>query len=110
MIRWRKEGAEYAPQIIFKTAAVILAAEQRLLRYNTCQRFLILRLDNSSWLLHLSGLAVMSAVKAGDFLSCKQLEWVLYLPGKENDPRPDTKLLLSAVIKASLAQNFKPNI
>ena len=33
-------------------------------------------------------------ILAGDFLSCT------YLPGKENGPRLDTKLLLSALIKA----------
>ena len=33
-------GADYTPQIIFKTAAVILAVVQRLLCCNTCRRFL----------------------------------------------------------------------
>ena len=41
-------GADYPPQIIFKTAAPILAVGQRLLSYNTCRRFLILRSDNFS--------------------------------------------------------------
>ena len=96
-------GAEYAPQIIFKTAAAILVVVQRLLSYKTCRGFLILWLDNSSRLLHLPGLIVLAGSKsrgmlvlAGDFLSCKQLIAVLYLLGKENDSRPNTKPWLSA--------------
>ena len=56
-------GADYPPQIIFKTAAPILAVGQRLLSYNTCRRFLILRSDNFSWLLHLPGLIVLAGSK-----------------------------------------------
>ena len=33
---------------------------------------------------------------AKDFLSCKLLLRVLGLPGKENDPQPETKPLLGA--------------
>ena len=100
-------GAEYTPGIRFKTAAAILAVGQRLLSYIACRGFMILQWDNSSRLLHLQGLIVLADSKsrgmlvlAGDFLSCKLLLRVLYLPGKENGPRPDTKLLLGALIKA----------
>ena len=40
-----------------------LYIEQRLLSYNTCRGFLILRLDNSSRLLHLPGLIVLAGSK-----------------------------------------------
>ena len=46
-------GPDYTPQIKVKTAAAILAVEQRLLSYNPCRGFLILRSDNFSRLLHL---------------------------------------------------------
>ena len=76
---------------------------QRLLSNKTCRGFLILWSDNSSRLLHLPGLIVLAGSKsrgmlvlAGDFLSCKQLIAVLYLLGKENDSRPNTKPWLSA--------------
>ena len=97
----------YSPQIIFNTVAAILAVGQPFLSYNTSHGFPILRSDNSSRLLHFPGLIVLAGSKsremlvlAGDFLSCKLLFRVLYLPGKENGPRPDTKLLLGALIKA----------
>ena len=86
-----------ADTVIFKSAAAILAVEQRLL----FRRFLILRSDNSSRLLHLSGLIVLAGSKsrgmlllARDFLSCKLRVGVLYLPRQENYPRQ------SALIKA----------
>ena len=41
-------GPDYTPHIKFKTAAAILAVGQRLLCYNTCRIFLILRSDNCS--------------------------------------------------------------
>ena len=95
---------------IFKTAAVILAVEQRLLSYNTCRRFLILRSDVASWLFHytvysrhpLCWRAVSRGMLllAGDFLSSKQLEGFLNLLQKKYDPWADTKLLLSALKKA----------
>ena len=52
-------------QIIFKTVAAILAVWQCLLSYYctvlyTCCRFLILRSDNFSWLLHLAGHIVLA--------------------------------------------------
>ena len=82
---------------ILNYTAAILAMKQCLLNYNTCRRFLILRSVNSSRLLHLPELIVLADSKsrgmlvlAGDFLSCKQLVGVLYLPGKENDLRPST--------------------
>ena len=78
-----------------------------------CRGFLILRSDNSSRLMHLPGLVVLAGSKSRgmlllveDFLSCKMFR-VLYLPGTENGSRPDTKLLLSALIKAKPAQNLK---
>ena len=43
-------------------------------------------------------------------LTNTELNGLFYLPRKKNDPRPDTKLLLSALIKAKPAQNFKLNI
>ena len=48
-------GADYSPGIRFKTTAAILAVVQRLLSYNTCRGFQLLRSDNFSWLLHLPG-------------------------------------------------------
>ena len=44
---------------------------------------------------------------AGDFISCKQMVGVLYLPGKENDPQSNTKPWLSAFIKAEPTENLK---
>ena len=82
---------------ILNYTAAILAVKQRLLNYNTCRRFLILRSVNSSRLLHLPELIVLADSKSrgmlvltGDFLSCNQLVGVLYLRGKENDLRPST--------------------
>ena len=96
-------SSPFAPQVIFKTDAAILAVEQRLLCYNTCRRSLILRSDNSS------GFALAGAhcawgagmlLLAGDLRSFKQLVGVLYLPEKENYPLSNTKSWLSALIKA----------
>ena len=71
---------DYAPEIKFKTAAVILAVEQHLLSYNTCRVFLILRLDTFSWILHLPGLIELTGSKsqgmlqlAGEFLNNREL-------------------------------------
>ena len=44
------------------TAAAILVIEQRLLSYNICHEFLILRSDNFSRLLHLPGLIVLVGI------------------------------------------------
>ena len=63
----------------------------------------------------LDGLIVLARSKikgmlvlATDFLSCKQLVGVLYLPGKENDPRPNTQPWLSALLKSLIhAENLK---
>ena len=70
----------YAPEIRFKTAAMILAVEQHLLSYNTCRVFLILRFDNCSWILHLPGLIELTGSKsremlqlAGEFLNNREL-------------------------------------
>ena len=56
-------GADYSLQIRFKTAAAIRAVVQRLLSYNTCRGFLILRSNNSSKLLHLPGLIELTAAQ-----------------------------------------------
>ena len=61
-------GADYAPQIIFKTAAAIQAVVQHLLCYNTCRRFLILRSDSFSWLLHLPWPIILAGSKSRGML------------------------------------------
>ena len=43
---------DYAPTIRFKTAALVMALEQRILSCITCCRFQILLSENASWLLH----------------------------------------------------------
>ena len=43
---------DYAPTIRFKTAALVMALEQRILSCITCCRFQILQSENASWLLH----------------------------------------------------------
>ena len=48
-------GADYSLRIRFKTTVAILAVVQRLLSYNTCCGFQLLRSDSFSWLLHLPG-------------------------------------------------------
>ena len=61
-------GPDYTPHIKFKTAAAILAVGQRLLCYNTCRIFLILRSDNCSRLLHLPSPIVLAASKSRGML------------------------------------------
>ena len=46
-------GTDFTLQIIFKTASAILAVGQSLINYNICRRFLILRSETFSRLLHL---------------------------------------------------------
>ena len=89
----------------FKTGAAILAVEQRLLSYNTCCRFWILRSENFSWLLRLPAPIELTSSRAGECSYLPQifqleLEGLLYLPGKENDLRPNTKLLLNVIVKS----------
>ena len=71
-------GAEYAPQIIFKTAAANLAVEQRLLGYNTYRRFLILLSDNFYWLLHLPTPRVAAKQHLKNFAKHEILTNLLY--------------------------------
>ena len=59
-------GADYSPQIRFKTSAAILAVGQCLHSYNTCRGFLILGSDNCSSLLYLPGLIGLVEAKAGE--------------------------------------------
>ena len=56
-------------QIIFKTAAVILAVQQRLLSYNTCWWFLILGSENFSSPLHLPAPIVLVGSKSRGMLA-----------------------------------------
>ena len=74
-------GAHSSPQIRFKSAVAILAVEQRLLSYITSQ------ISDPA-----GGEFLQAIVKAGDFLSIKELEGFLYLSNKKNDIRHDTKL------------------
>ena len=57
-------GADYSLGIRFKMTAAILAVVQHLLSYNTCRRFLLLRSDSFSWLLHLPGNIVLAGSKS----------------------------------------------
>ena len=62
-------GAEFTPQIIYKNSAAILAVVIRLLRYNTCRRFLILRSNNFSLLMQMPGPIELAGSKSrGRFL------------------------------------------
>ena len=76
-------GADYSPQIIFKTAAAILAVPQRLLSFNTCRGFLILRSDNSYRLLHLPGncffIKSMLSHSLGNLIFAGVMNWILIL-------------------------------
>ena len=82
---------------------------QRLLSYIICPRFLILRSENSSWLMHLPATLGLAGIKnrgllllSRDFISIKELEGLLYLLQKKNDLRHYSKLLLSTLIKLNL--------
>ena len=75
--------ANFAPQIRFKTTVAILAVEQRLLSYNTCRRFSILRSEIASWLLNLPAPSELVGRIARDcsyLLQIFQLEGYFYLP------------------------------
>ena len=61
-------GADFSPGIRFKTAAVILAAVQRLLSYNPCRGFQLLRSEIFSWLFHLPGIIELAGSKSRGML------------------------------------------
>ena len=52
----------------------ILAVGQHLLSYITCHRFLILRSEITSWLLHWLATIELASSKA-DFVTCKQQDF-----------------------------------